>query len=94
MAGLALLTLTTSLSLSGCDPAENLPQSHQIPDACAHLVKTVPFPKARPGEDWRSIAARYRVALRKANFRIEEIGACEREVRRQYGVDIGGSDGR
>jgi hypothetical protein len=76
------------MTLIGCEEDRRPVPAAPPANACAVLAKIVPPPTIKIGDDWRVVAARYKAALLKANARIEDIAACEAEVRRQYGVSL------
>jgi hypothetical protein len=69
-------------TLGGCFLSANAPRldagaPSRVPRECQRILKKVPDPGAKEGEDLGDIAARYKGAYEKANHRIGAGRACE-----------------
>lgn len=81
------LALVVSLMtiLSGCTGYGSAPLSIQLPADCQQLAKTVPLPAIKKGDDIRSLLARHRAGLVKANANLDAVRNCEAKLIAQYG---------
>lgn len=77
---LAVALLTPTLGgcfLSNRPPLDPPSLPPIVPRECQRIARKVPDPGAKVGADLGDIAARYRAAWLKANWRIGAVRACE-----------------
>jgi hypothetical protein len=58
----------------------------QVPNNCRELTKKVPLPAINVGDDARSVLARYKAALIKANIKLDGADACFATIIQRFGA--------
>ena len=81
---LALIALSMTLILPGCQTTNPGPATRHLPPAPSKLMRPVPVPKTYKGMDARIALRRYDTALVEANARLSASAGWYESVRRDY----------